>query len=168
MAESKVKYAGSNDITITLASLAINGWRQSTAVNNTVNLYLDALVGGSTRVGAVTVAGTLDIFAYGAWDASTNYSGGLDGSDATVTWGTTPASSSVLGYLQLQRLGVIDVAATDDDNEIEWGPFSIAAAYGGVLPSRWGIVVKNATDIALNSSQGVAAIKYDGITFTSA
>ncbi len=65
------------------------------------------------------------------------------------------------------RVGIVNVDTTDDNNEIEWGPFSIAGAFGGNLPREWGIVIKNGTDIALHATQGVAALKFDPITFTT-
>ena len=168
MAETKSKYAASTALTLGLTSLAIDGYRQSTAIDNTTNLYLDALVGGSTQVGVVTVDGALEIYAYGTWDNGTNYSGGLDGVDATITWGTTPSTSSVEGFRQLVLLGVVSVDATDDDNDIEWGPFSVAAGFGSILPLKWGIVVKNATDIALHATGTNNSVEYTGITLTTA
>ena len=167
MAEAKPKYAASAAITCTLTSLADGGYRESAGVNNTTNRYMDALVGGSIQVGAVTADGTISVFAYGSADAGGIYSGGLAGTDETITWGTTPASSSVEGFNQLKLLGVISVDTTDDNNDIEFAGFSVAAAFGGVMPEKWGIVVLNETGVALNATGTNNEIHYQGITYES-
>src|SRR5437016_8887938 len=113
MAIRKLAYAAAASLTITLTSLASDGWRQSTAIDNTSNLYLDALVGGSIQIGAVTGNGTIELFAYASWDG-TLYTAGLTGSDGTITWGT---SSGVLGYNDLVPLGVANTEGTDDNDD---------------------------------------------------
>lgn len=162
------KYAAAAAITVTLASLADGGYRESAGINNTVNKYMDALVGGSIQVATVVADGTISIFAYGSMDAGGIYSGGLVGTDEAITWGTTPASSSVEGYNQLKLLGVISVDTTDDDNDIEFAGFSVAAAFGGVMPEKWGIVVLNESGVALHVTGTNNEIHYQGINYESA
>ena len=41
------------------------------------------------------------------------------------------------------------------------GPFSVAAAFGGLLPQRWGIVIVNNTGATLDASVGAA--EYQGV-----
>lgn len=162
MATRKIAYSAATAITLTQTSLASGGWRQGTAVDNSSNLYLDCLVGGSTQIGAVTVNGTIEIYAYGSWDG-TLYTAGLTGTDGTITWGT---SSGVLGYNDLVPLGVANTEGTDDNDDRPWGPFSIAAAFGGRVPQKWGIVIKNNTGLALHATGTNNAVKYEGITET--
>lgn len=168
MATANVAYATSAGITCTVTSLADGGYRESAAVDNGTNLYMDALVSGSIQVGAVAADGTISIFAYGSVDGGTVYSGGLAGTDETITWGTTPSTSSVEGFNNLKLLGVVSVDTTDDNNDIEFGPFSVAAAFGGVLPKSWGIVVLNETGVALHATGTNNTFDYTGITYTSA
>lgn len=151
MATRTLNYAAAASVTITLTSLASAGWRSSAVVDNTTDKYLDALVGGKIQVGAVSADGTLEIYAYGTYDG-TEYNGGLDGTDTAITWGTTPSASSVEGFNNLELLGVIAVDTTDDNKDIRWGPFSVAEAFGGLLPSKWGVVVKNNTGLALHAT----------------
>ena len=153
-------------ITITLTSLANGGYRESAEVDNTTNLYVDELVEGSIQVGTVTADGTISIYAYGNL-GDTVYSGGLAGTNETITWGTTPASSSVEGFNQLPLLGVVSVDTTDDDNDIEFGPYAVAPAFGGVMPAKWGIVVLNNTGVGFHATGTANGIWYRGVKYTN-
>lgn len=162
MATGKLTYSAAQTVTITLTSLAAGGYRESTAVDNGTNRYIDAHVGGIIQIGAVgaTTGQTIDIFAYGTYDG-TNYTAGMTGSDAGITWGT---NTSVLGYLDLKFLGSVAVEGTDDNDDRKWGPFSVASAFGGKLPSKWGIVVRNGTDVAFHATGTNNECQFIGIT----
>lgn len=165
---TNVTYATSAGITCTLTSLGDGGYRESAAVDNTTNLYMDALVTGSVKLNAtITADGTISIFAYGSIDGGTVYSGGLIGTNETITWGTTPSTSSVQGYNQLKLIGVASTDATDDANDIEFGPFAVAPSFGGVLPKSWGIVVLNETGAAFDATGANNTLDYVGITYTT-
>lgn len=168
MATVTPNYASSAAITITLTSLADGGYRESAGVSNTTNKYMDAVIGGSIQVGVVTADGVISLFAYGSADAGGIYSGGLAGTDETITWGTTPASSSVEGFNQLRLLGVVSVDTTDDNNDIEFSGMSVAGAFGGIMPEKWGIVVLNESSIALNATGTNNEVHYQGIKYDSA
>ena len=150
MATATINYASAASVTITVTSLADGGYRESTAVDNGTNKYIDALVGGKIQIGAPSADGTIEFYAYGTYDG-TEYTAGLSGSDGTVTWGTT-GSTGLDGANNLPLLGVISVDATDDNDDARWGPFSVAAAFGGVLPSKWGIVIRNRTGASLHAT----------------
>jgi len=169
MATIKPSYATPVAIACTVANLADGGYRESDYVDNSTNLYMDAHVGGKIQVGTVTTDGQIEIWAYGSWDG-VDYSGGLAGVNETVTWSATPtpASASAEGYNQLKLLGVVSVDTTDDDNDIEFGPFTVAPAFGGIMPEKWGIVVKNSTGVALHATGTNNSIKYRGISYTAA
>lgn len=166
MATTTVNYGSATSITCTLTSLASDGWRQSAEVSNTSNKYVDALVSGSIQIGSPTADGTIEIFAYGSVDG-TIYSGGLGTTDQGITWGTT-GSTSVHGYAQLKLLEVLDIDDTDDSEDVEWGPVSVAAAFGGILPEKWGIVVHNVTGASLHATGTNNAQKYQGVKFDTA
>lgn len=170
MATVSVNYAANSaQITITLTSLANGGYRESAAVDNSSNLYVDALVSGSIQVGAVSADGSISIFGYGSVDdGATQYSGGLAGTNETITWGTTPSSSSIEGFNNLPLLGVVSVDTTDDNKDIEFAAFSVAAAFGGVLPKSWGVVVLNESSVALHATGTNNTIDYLGIKYTVA
>lgn len=166
MATATISYAAAASVTITLTSLADAGWRESTVVDNTTNLYVDALVGGKIQIGAVGADGQIEVYAYGTYDG-TEYTAGLTGSDGTITWGTT-GTSGVDSYLNLRLLGVTMVDTTDDNDDVRWGPFSVAQAFGGVLPSKWGIVIKNATGTAFHATGTNNECQFIGVKYAIA
>lgn len=139
MADIKTKYGTSNQpITITLNGLLDDAYRASEAIDNTTNLFLDALVQlkiDTANVGAPTGDNNVLVYAYGTSDGGTTYSGAASGSDA--------AYGAVAGQL-ITNCRLIGVIAVDAQNEIfESEPMSVAGAFGGKLPSHWGIIVRN-------------------------
>lgn len=159
MATTNIAYATAASVTLTATSLADGSWRQSTAVDNTTNLYMDAHIGGSIQTGTTPTAnGTIDIYAYGTYDG-TNYTGGASGTDGAYT-----ADGEELLFPLLLS---ITVDATSDQDYV-FGPVSVAQAFGGVLPSKWGIVIENNTGAALNATGTNNEVQFQGVTYTSA
>ena len=131
-------------ITITLNALADDGARESLAVDNTANLFLDALVQLLIESNGVP-AGDCNVlvYAYGTADGGTTYSGGATGADA--------AYGAVAGQL-ITNCKLLGIVAVDADAEVfESDVFSIASAFGGVVPAKWGIIVVNQTGQALDA-----------------
>jgi len=155
MADIKAKYGNSNGITITLTSLADAALRASQAVDNSVNLFLDALVQLIiyNTEGAPTGEKNLLVYAYGSADDGITYSGAATGADAVY--------GGVAGQMieNCKLLGIIHADA--DDESFESDVFSVASAFGGVLPKKWGIIVKNQVGVALADSGNSAF--YQGI-----
>ena len=162
MATGKLTYSSATSITITNTSLAAAAYRESTAVDNSSTRYIDALVGGIIELGALGADGTIEIYAYGSYDG-TNYTAGLTGTDGTITWGTT-GDTGVDGFLDLRFLGAVACDTTDDNDDKRWGPFSVASVFGGILPTKWGIVVRNNTDTAFNATGTNNECEFIGIT----
>lgn len=159
MAVTKTAYSTVQTVTITMTSLADAAWRQSLAVDNGTNLFIDAHLGGSIQTGTTpTVDTTIDIYAYGSYDG-TNFTGGASGSDAAYT-----ADGEELLFRLVES---ITVDATSNQDYV-FGPVSIASLFGGVLPETWGIVMKNNTGAALNATGTNNEIQFFGITYTSA
>lgn len=144
--------AASTALTITLASLATGGFRESTVVDNTSNKYLDAIVGGKITTGTSPTADTLlKVWLYCSWD-STDYIAGLTGSDASYSAGQEAL---------LVPAEYITVTATSDVT-YEFGGISVAQAFGQ-MPPKWGVLVKSETAVNLNSTASNHAISYWGI-----
>lgn len=162
MATGKLTYATGN-ITITLTSLGSGAWRESTAVDNTTNRYVDALVGGLVQVGTLSADGTVDFFAYGSYDG-TNYTAGVTGSDGTITWGTT-GNTGDDSFYDLRFLGSISTDGNDDNTDMRWGPFSVAALFDGKLPQKWGIVVRNNTGATLHATGTNNECQFTAVTY---
>lgn len=156
MSDIKAKYGTSNQaITITLNGLADDGYRASTAIDNSSNLFLDALVQLQIKVTAGAPAGDKNVlvYAYGTTDGGTIYSGAASGTDA--------AYGGVAGQL-INNCPFLGIVTVDAQNELfESDVFSVASAFGGVLPQKWGIIVMNQTGQALGAADNAAI--YQGI-----
>jgi hypothetical protein len=128
------KYGTSNQpITITITSATTGNSRQSTAVDNTTNTFVDALVMVKVTTAAASTSSTgyFDVYAYGTTDGGTDYSGGASGSDASF-------SGQKSALFKIGRIAAIANATT-----YVGGPWSVASAFGGSLPDHWGIVTDN-------------------------
>jgi hypothetical protein len=158
MADIKAEYGTSNQaITITLAGLNANTWRESTAIVNTTNLFMDALVGGKIMTGtsAPTDGSSIRFYTYGTVDGGTLYSGNATGTDAAYT----PANDKN----QLFYLGSI-IVGTGTSDSYEFGPWSVRQSMGGIyLPEKWGIVVHNDIGQSLHSTAANHDINYQGV-----
>jgi|WetSurMetagenome_2_1015567.scaffolds.fasta_scaffold297925_2 hypothetical protein len=162
MAETKITYGTSTALTFTalqsLASSATAG-AESLAVDNSSTLFVDAMV---TVTLAVPNSGSVGndlcayVYAYGSEDGS-NYDDDatVDGSDKAVT----PKAES---YLKL--LGTVAIPAINYTYNKTFG--SVALVFGGTLPRKWGIYIRNYSGAALNSSGNV--VSFTGITYTTA
>jgi len=149
----KALYGTSNQsIICTLTSLANNGQQGSASIDNTSNLYLDAFVQLKikTASSAVAATGSINVYAYGTADGGSDYSDAVSGTNASQTLTSPP---------NLRLIGVINANATS--TTYVGGPFSVAAAFGGVLPDHWGIVVENKTGAAFDGT--TASAWYQGL-----
>lgn len=155
MADIKQKLGDQGQaITITLAALANAAARESTVVDNRTNLFLDALVQLKVKAPAASTAttGYVNVYAYGTSDDGTTYGDTATGADAALTL-TSPTNLRLIG-----RINVVVDSVTYKSN-----PMSVAAAFGGVLPAKWGIVIENQTGGTLPSGGSDHAAKYQGV-----
>lgn len=156
-ANVNVAFGTSTSITQTLASLATGSARESTAVDNSSNLYLDALVRVQVKLQSGSPASdkTVYVYAYGSEDG-TNYTDNATGSDAAITL-RAPSN--------LDHIGAI---ATPDSGALTYKsrPMGVAKAFDGILPRAWGIVVENKTNITFDATEGNHAKAYSGVFAT--
>ena len=152
MADIKNSYPAASDVTITLASLATDTnllvGRQSTAIDNSSNLYTDYLVSGKVSTGtSPTTARSIEVWAVGSWDG-TNWPDAFGASDAGRTFTSADIKASVV-----RLLGVM---ATDNTSNraYHFGPTSVAGAFGGTLPPAFAVFVVHSTAVALNATAG--------------
>lgn len=151
MATVNNAYSSATAITITLTSLSDNAARQSTEIDNTSNLYLDALVRIKTE-GLAGSTDTVNVYAYGQV-----------GNDVrTDSAGATDAAITVRNA---RLIGVIQMNAT---TPVVSGPMSVASAFGGALPPKWGIIVENNSGASLSSTAADHDVDFVGITATVA
>lgn len=128
---------------LTLNSVASAGTATSTAVNNTTDLALDALVSVTVTTASGTLGSnpTVDIYALGSLD------------------NTTYADVGNAAYLGSVVVTTAATAATKDN-------MSVAEAFGGSMPPYWKIYVVNNTGLGLGSSGNSA--NYVELTLTTA
>lgn len=163
MTTASILYGTKVTMTMTLASLASDtnlvAGRESTAVDNKdVDDAIDALVGGKVTTGtSPTASRQIEVWAYGSYD-DTTFSGGASGSDANLT----PSEKTLL------KLLTIIPTANTSDKAYQWGPFSVAQAFGGVLPVQWGIYIVHNTGVNLNATGSNHEVEYYPIKFESA
>ncbi len=149
--------------TITLASLASDtnllAGRAGTAIDQKdTDDAIDALVGGRVTTGTgPTASRQIEVWAYGSYD-DTNFNEAITGSDANKTLVTKTT---------LRLLTIIPTNNTSDQ-AYYWGPFSVAQAYGGILPVQWGIFIVHNTGVALNSTGGNHEVEHYPVKFESA
>jgi hypothetical protein len=151
----KPTYASSAAITITPGALANAAYRQSAAVDNSTNLYADAMIYGKaiTASSAMTVNSALFLFLVWSLDAGTTYSNNASGTDAAYT---QPDSDS---NLVIGGSAIIPAATT---TPVYFRPFSFCQAAGLLfLPQKWGVILKNASGVALQS--GTHVFVYQGV-----
>jgi hypothetical protein len=164
MADIRLKYGTQTTITLSLASLADDNTnalvgRASTAVVNTNN-DVDHLVSGDIRTGtSPTAARTIEIWAYAQIDDTPTYPDGITGTDAAKTFTSDGVKQSALRFLH----AIVIEAASDRDYFMP--PTSIAQAFGGVLPKRWGLFVVNRTGVALHATGGNHVFSYMPVQF---
>ena len=154
MADVKQKFGTAATFTKTnanLASSATAGW-MSNAIDNSTNLYLDALV--SIELAAVNTAPAsskaIFLYAYALVDSSgTAYTstgdGTPSGSEGTLTF--PDITTNAIG---LPLLGVVPYPL--QNKAINGGPFSVAKCFGGILPPKWGIAMINHSGMTLSVS----------------
>jgi hypothetical protein len=145
--------------TCTLASLASSATagRESTAIDNTSDLFLDVLVMLKVKTSASALANdkAVYVYVYGTVDGGTTYTDTATGSDAAITL-TDPT--------EMVQLGTVFCPASS--TTYKGGPWSVARAFGGFVPAKWGIVVRNYTGQNLDSTEGNHAKLYQGIYAT--
>lgn len=146
---------------MTLASLASDSslvaGRESTSVDNTSDLAVDAIVGGKVTTGTTpTTNKQIEVWAIGSYDG-TSYSGGATGSDANLT----PQAKTLFALLTI-------IPTTGTSNQLyTWGPFSVARAFGGTMPKKWGIYIVHNTAVNLNATGGNHEVKYTPVKYSS-
>ena len=152
MADVKMYYVSASDATITLASLASDtnllAGRESAAIDNSANLYLDYLVSGKVTTGtSPTTARSIEVWAVGSWDG-TNWPDVFDGTDSAETITSANHKASICRFV-----ASMSTDATSD-RVYHFGPVSIASVFGGTVPPKFVIFVVHNTAVNLNATAG--------------
>lgn len=158
MSDVRTAYGASGQaLTITLASLADSSTagRESLAVDNSTNKYLDVLIAckiTTQNSGTISAPSAVFVWAAASVDGGSEWPDAITGTDAAITFNSPT---------QLKLLGTIYVAAIN--TTYKGGPWSLAALYGGKLPERWSVAVQNDCGTALHATAGNHAVEWQGI-----
>jgi len=161
MADVKMVYATNQVLTITLASLATDTnlltGRESTAIDNTSNLYLDYLLDGKITVGtSPTTAKEIRVYVAGLFgDAS--WPDVFDGTDSAETVSGVGTRDTAL------KLAAVIPTINTSDLGYFFGPISVASLFGGVCPAKFVVFVTHNTAVNLNSTSGNHYINARGV-----
>jgi len=150
MASVKEAFGTATAFTKTNANIATSataGWK-SNAIDNSSNLYLDALIMVELAAVNTAPANSKAIFLYAfALIEGTEYTstgdGTIDGSEGTVTFPdvtTLPVVAPLLGVIPYPVQNKV----------IHSSAFSVAACFGGILPPKWCIGMINHSGMTLS------------------
>ncbi len=165
MSAVKIEYGASAALTITLASLATSSTllvgRQSTAIDNATDKYLDFLVGGKITTGTSPTANKqIEILAFGSLNDTPLYPDTLGAADAGVTLTNTGNKLAVV-------IPLVTIPTTSSSNiTYFFGPFSLAKLFGA-MPKKWGIFVTHNTGADLHATGSNHALYFVPVYATS-
>lgn len=167
MAVTKITYSANTAITFDISSLATSAtWlagRESTQVDNSSNLYVDAIVNVDPITSGATMA-VGDVLELRLWGADTSLATTpidvLDGTDSAETL----TQDSVRQSLKLVKAVVS--TSTGASQKIYIPPFSVASFFGGRMPKFWGLFLAHDHSSSLAASQA-SLFSYNGITYTT-
>lgn len=164
-ADVKMAYGSSAAFTFgfeaTATSSTYVAGRESTAVSNTSNLYLDYFIGGKSATGtSPTAARVILIFAYGSVNDTPTYPDVLDGTDSTETF----TSADILNAA-VKRLHQTGTSNTSD--RVYWfSPTSLGEVFGWILPKNFGLYGAHDTGVNLNATGSNHVWNYTGVYAT--
>lgn len=154
-------------LTVTLASLATGSagvfttGREAAFVDNSTNRDLDHILRGRITTGTTpTASRRIIVYAFVPriiTSGTPTWPDQCTGSDAARSW----TSDNVLNAATRQVAAM--VIDSTSDRSYDFTGVSVAALFGGMLPSRYGIYVAHDTGAALNSTSGNHVIAYERI-----
>jgi len=168
MAVATITYSSDTAITFDISSLGTSSTfvagRESTQIDNTSDLYVDAIVHVKGITGhastAPAVGQVIQLFLWGSpVSLATTAIDVLDGTDSAETL----SHVSVLNSLRLVGAPAVTVATAGLVYFIQ--PFSVAAQFGGIMPKFWGLYLAHNHTGALAASQS-ALFTYTGVKYT--
>ena len=159
-------FGATGDLTITLASLATDAskltGRESTSLSFTSTKPLDCLLQGKVTTGtSPTDAKTIEVLVVGSADG-TNWPDVFDGTDSAETI----TSALIKGVIC--KVAASMPTNNTSDRSYPFGPISVAALFGGVLPSSIAVFVTHDTAVNLNATGSNHKITYQNIYETVA
>jgi hypothetical protein len=166
MSTESISYRADSQLTFTLASLASSSTlvagRESTSYDNSSNKDTDAMLSGKVTTGTGPSAGTVEIWVIAPIEDTPAWPDVFDGTDSTET---------VTSRDILAAFGRLAASITIDSTSDRTYPFnagSIAALFGGVLPSKFVIFITQSSGVNFNATGSNHQVSVQGITRTIA
>lgn len=166
MATVTLNYTASATITIAPENVASSSSRtagvESAVVSNISNKFLDALVSGKWTAGtSPTASRQVDIWVYAPisddLSSTVSYPDVMDGTSSAET-----ATSENVRNASM-RLAATILTDNTSDRTYAVAPFSVAALFGGIMPTRWGLFISHDSAVNSNSTAGNHAWSYVGV-----
>ena len=170
MTTQKIAYAasvavfGSTDLdSLASSSTWLAGW-ESAVIDNTANLYVDALLAGRFKANnTAPTAGQIQVWIGAILNDTPTYPDVLDGTGSAETITSADIRNSIM------KLAAVITTDTTANRVYEFSPVSIAQLFGGIMPNKWFVFVTHSMVQALNTTASAGGqCWYTGITYTSA
>src|SRR5262245_30203326 len=147
-------YSSSTTLTITLASLGNGSARESNSIDNSSTLYKDIHFQLTTKVGSVTGAPQVVVWVAGSENGTVWPETGLTGADAAASLSTP----TLLGP------PAIVIPTPTSTTSYKSQVFSVARLFGGAVPRKCNVVIRNDTGAALSATGGDHTLTWTGIS----
>jgi hypothetical protein len=149
-----IKYRASSNLTVTAlnggiasSSTHVSGW-ESAEIDNTTDKDLDKLISGKITVeSSGLAAGEIRIYVVPKLDDST-WPGGFDGTESAEATPLDDANGTAAGAVLLKSIATDTTAS----QVYYFHLLRVAAAFGGVLPPKFVILITQSTGAALETS----------------
>lgn len=170
MSTSKIAYAAAatvfaaTDLDSLASSATLVAGFESNVIDNSSNLYVDALLSGRFKANntAPTAGGQIQMWV-GSLLNDTEYPDVFDGTAGAETVTSVDIRNSIL------RLAGAVINDASSNRVYEMAPVSVAALFGGRMPRKWFVWITQSTGQALNVTGSAGGqCWYTGINYTSA
>lgn len=167
-------YAGSATVACTQTSLASGSTRETAVRSNTSAKNLDDMIAVTFTIASgspSTVSPAVNVYANGSVDGTLWPIIQLS-SGATASTGSGDASVGALGTpSNLRLIGSFGLQTTTSSAErtFRTEPFSVASAFGGVIPPAYSVMLENSTGVAFSTSTATTAqlVEVNGVYTSS-
>ena len=135
--------------------------RQSAVADNrsTADDAVDAMVGGIiTTSSSASTNRQIEVWSFGSWNNGSTYS--------LQAASSVDASANVSSMKTLMKLVTI-IPAMQGSSTYNWGPFSVAQVYGGLMPTQWGIFVTHNTGVSTSLTSTGHNLSYIPVKYES-
>lgn len=160
MATQSISYGTSTPITSTLTGLASSNTtgRGSTPVDNSTDKFVDAMLYLQFKTGAGALANDKAVYVY--------FYGSEDGTNFGTSSAEAAASDTAVTFdSPTNLLGPIPISCPASGVTYKHTIASVASIFGGVLPKKWGVAIKNYTGQAFTATASDYVLSYTGIKF---